>query len=165
MRTWTLALAAAIVLGPTATRADPPDAPAKAIRAAADALLEGTARGPGEPEASLTRLVDEAARITDQAALPSAAKARIDAVRSDARRYPLLDDRARRDLAEAYAALNAGRAFEFPKSVASIDQAKAFGRGQVNRALAALAASQGERAARELIGFVLLVVTPMEASE
>jgi len=51
----------------------------------------------------------------------------------------------------------------FPPEVGSIEQAKAYGRAQVDRGLAAVAAGRPQEAARELLGFVLLVVTPMEA--
>jgi hypothetical protein len=64
--------------------------------------------------------------------------------------------------AEAYAALDRGAAFAFPKEVGTIEQAKAYGRGQVDRAVAAVSAGRPQEAARELVGFVLLVITPME---
>jgi hypothetical protein len=40
-----------------------------------------------------------------------------------------------------------------------------YGRGQVGRSLAALSAGRPQETARELLGLVLLVITPMEASQ
>ena len=51
----------------------------------------------------------------------------------------------------------------FPQAVGSIEQARAYGRAQVDRSLAALAAGRSEEAVRELLGLVRLVITPMEA--
>ena len=45
-------------------------------------------------------------------------------------------------MVEAYAAVSGGRAFVFPQAVGSIEQARAYGRAQVDRGLAALAAGR-----------------------
>jgi len=157
-----LALAGVLWLGGAAAAA-PPDV-AGDIRTAADALLRGTgATSESETFGSLARLVDAAARIGEEANLPEPARARIEAARTTVKRLSPLDERSRAAVAEAYAALNDGRFFEFPASVHSIEEAKAYGRGQVDRCLAALSAKRPQEAARELLGLVLLVATPMEA--
>lgn len=134
---------------------------AEDIRDAAGRLLaEG---GPGDVHEALRRLVAVAAGVGREAHLSTPVQAKLDSASAQAGRLSPLDERSRAAVAEAYAALNGGRAFAFPPSVASIEQAKAYGRGQVDRSLAALSAGRSEEAARELLGFVLLVITPMEA--
>jgi len=95
--------------------------------------------------------------------LSAPVQAKLDSASAQAGRLSPLDERSRAAVDEAYTALNGGRAFAFPPAVASIEQAKAYGRGQVDRSLAALSAGRSEEAVRELLGFVLLVITPMEA--
>ena len=135
------------------------------IREAADRLLADGSHGPGDVDEALRRLLDIAARIGRDAHLPAAAQAKLGAAGAQARRLSPLDERARATVDEAYAALNGGRAFVFPPAVASIEQAKVYGRGQVDRSLAALAAGRSEEAVRELLGLVCLVITPMEVKQ
>jgi hypothetical protein len=135
------------------------------VRAATERLLAGGSQGPGDVHEPLRRLLDVTAGIGREARLPAPAQAKLDAASALARRLSPLDERARAAVDEAYTAVNAGRAFLFPRAVGSIEQAKAYGRAQVDRSLAALAAGRSEEAARELLGFVLLVITPMEAKQ
>jgi hypothetical protein len=136
---------------------------ARDIRATADRLLAGGSDAPGEVHEALRHLIEIAAGVGREAHLPAPVQAKLDSASAQAHRLSPLDERARAAVSEAYAALNEGRPFAFPKAVGSIDQAKGYGRGQVDRSLAALSAGRSEEAARELLGFVLLVVTPMEA--
>lgn len=161
MRNPSAVLAAACLLGlaPPAM-AGAPDL-AGDIRATSDAVYRATASSEGDVGTPLLRLLDLGGRIAADAGLETA-KSRIAAASAVGRRLSLLDERSRAAVAEAYAAVNGGRSFEFPRSVASIEQAKEHGRGQVDRCLAALGAGRHEEAARELLGFVLLVITPME---
>jgi hypothetical protein len=134
---------------------------AKDIRGAADRLLaEG---GPGDVHGALRQLLEIAAGVGREAHLSAPVQAKLDSASAQAGRLSPLDERSRAAVDEAYTALNGGRAFAFPPAVASIEQAKAYGRGQVDRSLAALSAGRSEEAVRELLGFVLLVITPMEA--
>jgi len=136
---------------------------ARDIRATADRLLAGGSEGPGEVQEPLRHLIEVAAGVGREGRLAAPVQAKIDSAAAQARRLSPLDERARAAVDEAYAALNQGRPFAFPKAVGSIEQAKGYGRGQVDRSLAALSAGRSEEAARELLGFVLLVITPMEA--
>jgi hypothetical protein len=130
------------------------------IRRTTDALLRG--EGPGDVHATLRHLLEIAADLGRQARLAAPAQAKLDAAAAESRRLSPLDAAVRAKAAEAYAALDPGRAFAFPKEVGSIEQAKAYGRGQVERSLAALSAGRPQEAAREIVGLVLLVITPME---
>jgi hypothetical protein len=138
---------------------------AEDIRGTTDRLLAGGSQGPEDAEAALRRLLDITAGIGREAHLSAPVQARLDAASAQAHGLSPLDARVRASVDEAYAALNGGRAFDFPKSVGSIEQAKAYGRSQVDRSLAALSAGRAEEAARELLGLVRLVITPMEAKQ
>jgi hypothetical protein len=166
MRKTTRALALAglglLWLAPPAT---PAPGTADDIRRTTDQLLQGGSNGPSDVHTALRQLLKIAAGLGREARLPASAQARLDATGAEARRLSPLDDAVRATVAEAYAALNQGPPFAFPKAVGSIEQAKAYGRGQVDRALAAVSAGRPEEAARELLGFVLLVITPMEKSQ
>ncbi len=133
------------------------------IRRTTDQFLQSGSGGAGDVHAPLRHLLDIVADLGREAQLPAPAQAKLDAARAQARRVSPLDGTVRAAAGEAYAALNEGRAFAFPKEVGSIEQAKQYGRGQVDRALAALTAGRPQEAAREVAGFVLLVITPMEA--
>jgi hypothetical protein len=161
--TSTLALAwlGALWLGGSEARADAPDVAAD-LRATADLVLAGGSQGAADVHQALRHLVEITARVGRDGKLPAPVQAKLDAARTQTRSLSPLDDRARTALDEAYAALNRGQAFAFPRTVGSIEEAKAYGRGQVDRSLAALRAGPPEEAARELMGFILLVVTPME---
>jgi hypothetical protein len=133
------------------------------IRRSGDVLLSASTREPGEVHAALRRLIEIAGDLGREARLPAAAQAKLDAAAAEARRMSALDGAVRAAMLEAYPALDGGRPFAFPKEVGSVEAAKAHGRGQVDRSLAALAAGRPQEAARELVGLVLLVITPMEA--
>lgn len=135
------------------------------IRRTADPLLQGGSSGPGDAHAILRHLLEIAGDLGREARLPVPAQAKLDAAVAEARRVSPLEGTVRAKVAEAYAALNEGRPFTFPKEVGSIEQAKAYGRGQVDRSVAAVSAGRPGEAARELAGLVLLVVTPMERSQ
>lgn len=135
------------------------------IRRTADPLLQGGSRGPVDADAVLRRLLEIAGDLGREARLYPPAQAKLDAAVAEARRLSPLDDAVRAKVAEAYAALDEGRPFTFPKEVGSIEQAKAYGRGQVDRSVAAVSAGRPAEAARELAGLVLLVITPMDRSQ
>jgi hypothetical protein len=144
-----------------ARAATPATGVADDIRRTTDQLFQGGSSEPGDVHTTLRHLLDIAAGLGREARLPAAAQAKLDAASAEARRLSPLDEAVRAAAAEAYAALNRGAAFAFPKEVGTIEQAKAYGRGQVDRAVAAVSAGRPQEAARELVGFVLLVITPM----
>jgi hypothetical protein len=164
MRTTTRALAlAGLGMLWLAGAATPATGARDDIRRTADPLLQGGSHEPGDVDGALRHLLEIAAGIGREGRLPAPVQAKLDAASTQAHRLSPLDEAVRATVAEAYAALNQGGPFAFPKAVRSIDQARVYGRGQVERSLAALAAGRAEEAARELVGFVLLVITPMEA--
>lgn len=135
------------------------------IRRTTDQLLQGGSSEPADVHAALRHLLEIAAGLGREARLPAPVQAKLDAAGAEARRLSPLDGAVRATVAEAYATLDHGRPFTFPKAVTSIEQAKAYGRGQVDRCLAALSAGRPQEAARELVGFVLLVIQPMEVRQ
>ena len=132
------------------------------IRRTTDPLLQAGSGGPGDVHAALRHLLEIAGNLGREARLSTPTQAKLDAAGADASRLSPLDGAVRATLAETYVALNQGAPFVFPKAVGTIEQAKAYGRGQVDRSLAALSAGRPQEACRELVGFVLLVITPME---
>jgi len=156
-----VALGGLAVLG--VATAPSPGASVEDIRRSGDVLLSASTREPAEVHAALRRLIEIAGDLGREARLPPAAQVKLDTAGAEARRRSPLDGAVRAAMLEAYSALDGGRPFAFPKEVGSIEQAKAHGRGQVDRSLAALAAGRTQEAARELVGLVLLVITPMEA--
>jgi hypothetical protein len=133
------------------------------IRRTAGPMLQDGAGGSGDVHAALRHLLDVARDLGREARLPASAQAKLDAASAEARRLSPLDGAVRAAAGEAYTALNQGSAFAFPREIGSIEQARAYGRGQVDRAVAATSAGRPQEAARELVGLVLLVITPMEA--
>lgn len=132
------------------------------IRRTAGQMLQEGSSAPGDAHAVLRHLLDIAGKLGREARLPAATQAKLDAAVAEAHRLSPLDSAVRASVTEAYAALDPGRPFVFPKVVGSIEQAKACGRGQVDRSVEAVSAGRPQEAARELLGFVLLVITPME---
>jgi len=147
-------LAAAVAAGPGAEQD---------IRGATATLLRAGSSPPGDVHTALRSLLDVAAGLGREARLAAPAQAKLDAAAAAAHRVTPLDDSVRASASEAYAALAAGRPFVFPKEVGSIEQARAYGRAQADRSLVALSAGRPREAAQELLGLVLLVITPMEA--
>jgi hypothetical protein len=142
------------------TGPEPVDLP-REIQSAAGVLLADTDLERAALDAALGRLVRAAGEISREMDLPESSRTKIEAVCERSLRESFLDAQASAALSEAYDGLSGGRRFVFPESVASIDEAREFGRGQIEGALAALKAGDSADAARELLGFVLLVTTPM----
>jgi hypothetical protein len=157
-----LSLAAAAAAAPSL--AGPGDDLARRLRAAAKPLLE-----PAPAEASCTRaLVDVvglAAQASEKGGLPAAVRARLREAHAAWSRTPdtLGSAEVRAALGAAYAGLDGGRAFAFPPSVHSIDEAREVCRKQIDGAAGALEAGRFADAARGMVEFVLTVTTPMEA--
>jgi hypothetical protein len=128
------------------------------------AVLLADEPGPGKsPEKAATGLIRTASLLAHDAALPKAVQSRLEAAAAGVRDERAPDEKVAEELRSAYEALNGGRAFALPSEVKSMKALKEHGRGQVDRCLAALAAGKHQEAARELAGFLLLVLTPMEA--
>jgi len=128
------------------------------LRSHADAALRKESATADRVKA-VHQLVKVAARIGEEGRLlPKAFRTKVEEAAADPSAF---EQRGIPALNEAYAALNGGRSFAFP-DVSNLDDAVAYGRQQVERASKALKAGRHEEAARELTGFILLVVTPQD---
>jgi len=164
LRATAAALACVVVtgLGPVQGASDS-DLLAADVRASAAILLAPEAH-PGDPPAkALATLVRAVARLGKQSDLPEPFRSKMEAAVALVRDDRLPDDRTLQELRSAYAALNGGQPFAFPPDVRGLEAVKEAARRQADRGAAALSAGRNEEAAREILGFVLVVATPMEA--
>jgi hypothetical protein len=161
-----LALAAAVVGHGLIARAQGTEADrAKAIESTAKVLLEPGPSGPVDGPGAVARLVEIAVEIGEGAPIPAPARAKLAAAREQVRSHSALDPRCAAAIREAYLSLGDGQPYKFPADVKSIEAARASGRVQIDRAVVALRAGRREDSAREILGTVLMVITPMEAPQ
>jgi hypothetical protein len=158
-RTGRLTFAILVTLGVRGGEAQTADLAAE-VKATAGVILSGDR--PGEIPEALVRLVTLASRIAAEGKLPEAVRTKLEAARAGARPEGLLGEKSQASLREAYALLNEGRPFAMPKGLDGLDALMAHGRKQVDRSVTALGKAKPAEAARELVGFILLVITPME---
>ncbi len=116
-------------------------------------------------QGALSNLLDSASQIATDAGLPAPARERLAAAAAAYAAGGFLEPEAVATVHRAYEAVSEDRPFVFPRDVGSVEGAKTYGQGQIRRALAALDAGQATEAVQEVLGFVLLVTTPMEKSE
>ncbi len=97
-------------------------------------------------------------------------KGRIDTVRKMLADGGLLEDKIRQYLGLAYKMVSGGRAWAVPEELRSayreaeiMDRAKKICVALLDAALAAIEAGRREEAVRDLVGYVIFVVTPVEA--
>jgi hypothetical protein len=79
------------------------------------------------------------------------------------RQGSILDHQGGDKLRKAYTLLNSGNPFKIPAEISSIDQAVAYGRAQIQIALAHVNAGRNADALKPLLEVILMVITPMEA--
>jgi hypothetical protein len=154
-----LRVAFVLTAGAPGAPAQPADLGAE-VKTTAGIVLTG--ERPGAIPEALVRLVTLASRIAAEGKLPEAVRTKLEAARTAARPEGLLGEKSQASLREAYALLNEGRPFAMPAGVDGLDTLMAHGRKQVDRSTAALAKAKPAEAARELVGFILLVITPLE---
>ena len=122
----------------------------------------------GEPSSraaaqkALADLVESASQISVDANLPAPAQERLAVAAASFAGGGFLEREAVATVHRAYEAVNGGQAFTFPQDVGSIEEAKEHGRRQIRKALEALDAERPREAVQKVLGFVLLVTTPME---
>ncbi len=145
-----------------AAPAAPPDRAAD-VRKTVDAALRPGAGETGEASKALAHLVAIAGGIARDAKLAGPARAKVDVAVEKTAKAGAMDPASVAAIAEAYTALNGGREFSFPADVKKIDDAKGLVRSLSEKSLKALEAGRTGEAARDLLGCVLAVVTPMEA--
>ncbi len=145
-----------------AAPAAPPDRVAD-IRKTTEVVLRTEAGPEGKVPKALAHLVAIAGGIAKDAKLAGPARAKLDAAVERTSKGGPMDPAGASAISEAYAALNGGRAFAFPADVKGIEGARALVRKLSEKSILALEAGRAEEAARDLLGCVLSVTTPMEA--
>jgi hypothetical protein len=135
---------------------------AKAIESAAGPLLGPGSSQPEEGTQAVRRVIEIAAEIGQDPGIAATARAKLTAAADLARSSSPLDARCIAAVHEAYTSLPPGQSYQFPAGVTSIEAARVAGRAQIDRGVVALRAGRAAESIHELLGFVLLVATPME---
>jgi hypothetical protein len=133
------------------------------IRKSVDVILRTNEDRKAEIQKALAHLVAVAGEIAKDAKLAGPPRAKLDAAVERTAKAGPMDPASALAISEAYAALNGGRAFAFPPDVKGVDGATALVRSLSEKSVKALEAGRAEGAARDLLGCVLAVITPMEA--
>ena len=110
---------------------------------------------------ALAEMLHGATLIARSADLPPLAQERLTAAAAAFAEGGFLEPEIRERVHRAYEAVSGGRAFSFPEEVGSIEEAKEYGRRQIEAALEALRAGRSKEAILGVVGFVTLVITPM----
>ncbi|HQR47023.1 MAG TPA: hypothetical protein PK598_13555 [Thermoanaerobaculia bacterium] len=133
------------------------------IRKTTELALRTDAGPNGAAPGAVAHFVVIAGGIAKDAKLAGPSRAKLDAAVEKTARAGPTDPSSAAAISAAYAALNGGRAFAFPPDVKGIDGAKALVRSLSEKSVGALEAGRAEEAARDLLGCVLAITTPMEA--
>ena len=119
---------------------------------------------------ALIGVLDAALLTLPPASYAAEFKGRIETVRKMFAEGALLEDKIRQYLGLAYKLASGGRAWSVPEELASayreadiMDRAKKICVALLDGALAGIKDGRREEAVRDLVGFVLFVVTPVEA--
>ena len=133
----------------------------KEIEGALSFLVGGGSSGSNDMGESLARLVEVARKLAERPAVPPPAREELTAAAAIVRQKSALGPEAEAALRRAYAALNKGQAFKVPAGLAGLPAVLASGKESADQALTALDGHRYADAARDLVGIVLLVVTPV----
>jgi hypothetical protein len=119
---------------------------------------------------ALIGVLDAALLVLPPASDAAEFKDRVGTVRQMLADGALLEDKIRQYLGLAYKLVSGGQAWAVPEELSSayreaeiMDRAKKICVALLDRALAGIKAGRREEAVRDLVGFVLFVVTPVEA--
>jgi hypothetical protein len=119
---------------------------------------------------ALVGVLDAALLVLPATSYAAEFKGRVDTVRKMLADGALFEDKVRQYLGLAYKLASGGQAWAVPDELASayreadiMDRAKKICVALLDRALAGIAAGRREEAVRDLVAFVLFVVTPVEA--
>ncbi|NLH78058.1 MAG: hypothetical protein GX465_13575 [Acidobacteria bacterium] len=119
---------------------------------------------------ALVGVLDAALLVLPATSYEAEFRGRIETVRKMFDEGGLLEDKIRQYLGLAYKLASGGQAWTVPAELASayreadiIDRAKKICVALLDRALAGIEAGRREEAVRDLVAFVLFVVTPVEA--
>ena len=119
---------------------------------------------------ALVGVLDAALLVLPATSYATEFKGRVDTVRNMLADGALFEDKIRQYLGLAYKLASDGRAWTVPEELASayreadiMDRAKKICVALLDRALAGIEAGRREEAVRDLVGYVLFVITPVEA--
>jgi hypothetical protein len=130
------------------------------IRAAGATIFAGGGDAAATSQA-LTHLLEVAVRIGEDGKLPADARGELGTALDKVRQASVVDEQAAAAMRRAYVALNGGTPFSPPANVSSLETASAHGRAQLERGIGELEAGRPSEAARDIVGVVIFVVTPM----
>lgn len=119
---------------------------------------------------ALVDVLDASLLILPKTTYASEFKSRVDAVRIMFAEGAIFEDKARQYLGLAYKLVSGGNAWKIPEELTasgpgskSIEQATKICAKLLDSALAAHKAGRSEESVRDLLGMVILVVTPIDA--
>jgi len=135
---------------------------AQRIESASGVLLSGPHPSRTATQEALADLLQSASGISAAAGFPAPTQERLDSVVALYEGGGFLEPENVAAVHRAYESVTGGRAFVFPQSVSSIEEARDHGRLQIQKALGALDAGRPKEAVQEVLGFVLMVTTPMK---
>jgi len=153
-------LLVATTLGQAATTARPDDLAEKIQKASALLLDSEKSEDKNQGMRLLVEAVDLAAA---GGSFPAGFQDEVRGALEIFRQGSIFDPQAGDKLRKAYTLLNAGKSFQIPAEVSSIDQAVEYGRAQIQSALIQVKAGKNADAVKPLLEVVLMVITPMEA--
>jgi len=153
-------LLVATTLGQAATTARPDDLAEKIQKASALLLDSEKSEDKNQGMRLLVEAVDLAAA---GGSFPAGFQDEVRGALEIFRQGSIFDPQAGDKLRKAYTLLNAGKSFQIPAEVSSIDQAVEYGRGKIRAALTQVKAGKNADAVKPLLEVVLMVITPMEA--
>lgn len=123
----------------------------------------------GDSKAALVEILDASLLILPKTDYAGEFRSRIESAKKESRETSLFSDKSYKDLALAYRLVAAGEEFRFPDAVlkadgerTGIEKAVVYCRASIDSALSELRAGRRECAARHLVGFVLMVITPIQ---
>ena len=156
----TLVLALSTAAPPAAAPAPTAQELAADVRTTSAKVLSGAAAT--DVTGALTHLLDVLITTAQDPQVPPPVRAKLSAARKTAVPGRALDEAAIRPLREAYGALNDGTPFAVPDDLDGMEAVAAYGRRLASAAAEALDRGDRAQATRNLLEFVLFVVTPMD---
>jgi hypothetical protein len=122
----------------------------------------------GDSKAALVEILDASLLILPKTDYAGEFRSRIESAKKESRESSLFSEKSYKDLALAYRLVAAGEEFKFPDVVlkaggetAGIEKAVVYCQASIDAALSEFRAGRRECAVRHLVGFVLMVITPI----
>ncbi len=122
----------------------------------------------GDSKAALVEILDASLLILPKTDYAGEFRSRIESAKKESHESSLFSDKSYKDLALAYSLVAAGEEFKFPDVVlkaagekSGIEKAVVYCQASIDSALSEIKAGRRECAARHLVEFVLMVITPI----